>query len=128
MLSGGELSRIGLAIQVINAKHLAAPTLIFDEVDTGISGSTASMVGQLLREIGAHGQVMCVTHLPQVAAAAHQQMYVTKLSSKQTTETQIKSLNSEERIRELARLLAGDSLTESALANARELLGQSLAA
>lgn len=128
VLSGGELSRIGLAIQVINAKHLAAPTLIFDEVDTGISGSTASMVGQLLREIGAHGQVMCVTHLPQVAAAAHQQMYVTKLSSKQTTETQIKSLNNEERIRELARLLAGDSLTESALANARELLGQSLAA
>ena len=128
VVSGGELSRIGLAIQVINAGHQDVPTLIFDEVDTGISGPTAAMVGQLLRELGQHNQVMCVTHLPQVAACAHHQMFVSKLSGKQSTETRIQNLGDEERIRELARLLAGDTVTESALANARELLGQHKAA
>jgi DNA repair protein RecN (Recombination protein N) len=125
VVSGGELSRIGLACQVISAKGNQIPTMIFDEVDTGISGSTASVVGKLLRKLGESCQVMCVTHLPQVAARAHQQMFVTKFSDKKTTETHMINLNQNERIEELARLLAGDTLTESAIANAKELLSLS---
>ncbi|MBN7825048.1 DNA repair protein RecN [Bowmanella dokdonensis] len=122
--SGGELSRIGLAIQVISSASHQVPTLIFDEVDTGISGPTASVVGQLLRRLGETAQVLCVTHLPQVAASGHHQMLVTKFSDGKTTETHMMSLEQDQRVEELARLLAGDKLTESALANARELLGQ----
>lgn len=122
VVSGGELSRIGLAIQVISSSSCDIATMIFDEVDSGISGSTASVVGQLLRKLGETTQVICVTHLPQVAARAHNQMFVTKFSDKNTTETHMISLQESERIEELARLLAGDTLTESAMANARELL------
>lgn len=125
VVSGGELSRIGLAIQVISSSNNQIATMIFDEVDTGISGSTASVVGELLRSLGETTQVICVTHLPQVAARAHNQMFVTKFSDKQTTETHMINLQESERIEELARLLAGDTLTESALANARELLQMS---
>lgn len=122
VVSGGELSRIGLAIQVIGSSKSDITTMIFDEVDSGISGSTASVVGQLLRKLGENAQVICVTHLPQVAARAHNQMFVTKFSDKKTTETHMICLQESERIEELARLLAGDTLTESAIANARELL------
>lgn len=122
VVSGGELSRIGLAIQVISSSNNHIDTMIFDEVDSGISGSTASVVGQLLRKLGEKSQVICVTHLPQVAARAHNQMFVTKFSDKKTTETHMICLQENERIEELARLLAGDTLTESAMANARELL------
>jgi DNA repair protein RecN (Recombination protein N) len=122
VVSGGELSRIGLAIQVISSSNNDIATMIFDEVDSGISGSTASVVGQLLRKLGESAQVICVTHLPQVAARAHNQMFVTKFSDKKTTETHMICLQESERIEELARLLAGDTLTESALANAKELL------
>lgn len=122
VVSGGELSRIGLAIQVISSHHNPVATMIFDEVDTGISGSTASVVGHLLRKLGESTQVICVTHLPQVAARAHNQMFVTKFSDGKTTETHMISLQENERIEELARLLAGDKLTDSAIANARELL------
>ncbi|MFT2090989.1 DNA repair protein RecN [Paraglaciecola sp. 2405UD69-4] len=122
VVSGGELSRIGLAIQVISSSSSDIATMIFDEVDSGISGSTASVVGQLLRKLGHSTQVICVTHLPQVAARAHNQMFVTKFSDKNTTETHMISLKENERIEELARLLAGDTLTESAIANAKELL------
>lgn len=122
VVSGGELSRIGLAIQVISSSNNDIATMIFDEVDSGISGSTASVVGQLLRKLGETSQVICVTHLPQVAARAHNQMFVTKFSDKKTTETHMICLQENERIEELARLLAGDTLTESAIANARELL------
>ena len=122
VVSGGELSRIGLAIQVISSSNNDIATMIFDEVDSGISGSTASVVGQLLRKLGDSVQVICVTHLPQVAARAHNQMFVTKFSDKKTTETHMICLQENERIEELARLLAGDTLTESAIANARELL------
>lgn len=124
VVSGGELSRIGLAIQVISSVNNQVPTLIFDEVDTGISGPTAAVVGNLLRRLGNTAQVMCVTHLPQVAASGHQQMFVTKFTDKKTTETHMVSLSESERIEELARLLAGDQLTDSALANARELLNR----
>jgi len=122
VVSGGELSRIGLAIQVIASGHHATPTMIFDEVDTGISGPTASIVGGLLRKLGTQSQVMCVTHLPQVAAQAHNQLFVTKLTDGESTETQMLPLTKQDRIDELARLLAGDKVTKSALANAKELL------
>jgi DNA repair protein RecN (Recombination protein N) len=122
VVSGGELSRIGLAIQVIGSSSSQVATMIFDEVDSGISGATASIVGQLLRKLGEQTQVICVTHLPQVAARAHHQMFVTKFSDDKTTETHMICLEENERIAELARLLAGDTLTESAIANAKELL------
>lgn len=122
VVSGGELSRIGLAIQVIGSGNSQGATMIFDEVDSGISGATASIVGQLLRKLGEQSQVICVTHLPQVAARAHNQMFVTKFSDGLTTETHMICLEENERIDELARLLAGDTLTESAIANAKELL------
>ncbi|MFA3792517.1 DNA repair protein RecN [Aliiglaciecola sp. SL4] len=122
VVSGGELSRVGLALQVISAKGNLIPTMIFDEVDTGISGPTASVVGKLLRKLGQTSQVICVTHLPQVAASGHQQMFVTKFSDKKTTETHMLCLQESERIEELARLLAGDTLTNSAIENAKELL------
>ncbi|KXJ61940.1 MAG: DNA repair protein RecN [Alteromonas sp. Nap_26] len=122
VVSGGELSRIGLAIQVIASDNHATPTMIFDEVDTGISGPTASIVGGLLRRLGKRSQVMCVTHLPQVAAQAHNQLFVTKLTDGESTETQMLPLTKQDRVDELARLLAGDKITKSALANAKELL------
>lgn len=122
VVSGGELSRIGLAIQVIGSGNSQVATMIFDEVDSGISGATASIVGHLLRKLGEQTQVICVTHLPQVAARAHNQMFVTKFSDGLTTETHMICLAENERIDELARLLAGDTLTESAIANAKELL------
>lgn len=122
VVSGGELSRIGLAVQVLASDQHAVPTMIFDEVDTGISGPTASIVGSLLRRLGRQSQVMCVTHLPQVAAQAHNQLFVTKMTDGQSTQTMMLALAGQDRVDELARLLAGDKVTESALANARELL------
>ncbi|MEG3767380.1 DNA repair protein RecN [Alteromonas sp. 14N.309.X.WAT.G.H12] len=122
VVSGGELSRIGLAIQVLTQSQHGIPTMIFDEVDTGISGPTAAIVGALLRKLGMNSQVLCVTHLPQVAAQAHNQLFVTKYSDANSTETQMLALTRQDRIDELARLLAGDKVTESALANAKELL------
>ncbi len=122
IVSGGELSRIGLAIQVITSDQNHIPTLIFDEVDTGISGPTASVIGQLLRKLGHTTQVLCVTHLPQVAAQGHHQLFVNKLTDGHSTETTMRELTQEQRSRELARLLAGDEITETALANANELL------
>ncbi|PMG40290.1 DNA repair protein RecN [Shewanella sp. 10N.286.52.B9] len=120
--SGGELSRIGLGIQVITAKKVSTPTLIFDEVDVGISGPTAAVVGRMLRSLGQSTQVLCVTHLPQVAGNGHQHMLVNKFTKSGGTETNMKSLDKQERVNELARLLAGDVITENTLANARELL------
>lgn len=120
--SGGELSRISLAIQVLTASKIATPTLIFDEVDVGISGGTAAIVGQMLRKIGESAQVMCVTHLPQVAACGHHQMQVYKQNNKKTTQTTMRSLTKSQRVEELARLLGGDIITKNTLENARELL------
>jgi DNA repair protein RecN (Recombination protein N) len=122
VVSGGELARIGLAIQVIRSKDYSIPTMVFDEVDTGISGQTASIVGKLLNKLGGQSQVVCVTHLPQVAAQAHNQLFVTKLSDGISTETKVLKLTKEERVNEIARLLAGDSLTDTAIANAKDLL------
>ena len=120
--SGGELSRISLAIQVLTSDQSAIPTLIFDEVDVGISGSTASVVGKLLRQLGDKCQVLCVTHLPQVACCGHNQFNVEKFIINKKTETKMTALSQEERVPALARLLGGSQITELALANAREML------
>ena len=120
--SGGELSRISLAIQVITAQTSRVPTLVFDEVDVGIGGPTAEIVGQLLRQLGEHGQVLTVTHLPQVAAQGHQHLYVHKERKQKSTHTAVKVLSHEQRVEEVARMLGGIDLTEESLQHARKIL------
>lgn len=120
--SGGELSRISLAIQVITTQKQSTPTLIFDEVDAGISGKTAETVGKLLRQLSKDAQVLCVTHLPQIAAQGHHHFNVLKKQTKDSTTTTIVPLGSEERIQELARMLGGALITERTLAHAEEML------
>ncbi|KNC88326.1 DNA repair protein RecN [Trabulsiella odontotermitis] len=120
--SGGELSRIALAIQVITARKMETPALIFDEVDVGISGPTAAVVGKLLRQLGESTQVMCVTHLPQVAGCGHHHFYVNKETDGEMTETHMLPLDKRARLQELARLLGGSEVTRNTLANAKELL------
>ena len=120
--SGGELSRISLAIQVLTSDQSSIPTLIFDEVDVGISGKTASVVGKLLRQLGDKCQVLCVTHLPQVACHGHHQFNVEKFTVDNKTETKMTALSQEERVPALARLLGGSEITDLALANAQEML------
>ena len=120
--SGGELSRISLAIQVLTSRSASVPTLIFDEVDVGIGGGVAEIVGRLLRELGNERQVLCVTHLPQVAARAEWQWQVSKTIRDDVTLSAIESLNEEQRIREIARMLGGVEVTDITLAHACELL------
>ncbi len=120
--SGGELSRLSLAIQVACGEKKPVPTLIFDEVDTGIGGSVAAIVGQRLRELGQNRQVLCVTHLPQVAAQAHHHIKVSKTSAESGSETQVEPLAPSARQREIARMLGGVKMTEQTLAHAREML------
>ncbi len=120
--SGGELSRISLAIQVITAQTSAIPTLVFDEVDVGIGGATAEVVGNLLRELGSRGQVLCVTHQPQVASKGHQHFSVEKIAEKKSVRTQLRKLNDGEKIEEIARMLGGITITEQSRAHAKEML------
>jgi DNA repair protein RecN (Recombination protein N) len=120
--SGGELSRISLAIQVTTANDKTTPTMIFDEVDSGIGGGIAEIVGQKLRQLSGNRQVLCVTHLPQVAAQAHQHLYVEKQHHADMTSSQVRLLNDDERVIETARMLGGIELTENTLAHAREML------
>jgi len=119
--SGGELSRISLAVQVAAAAK-SARCMVFDEVDAGIGGAVAEIVGRLLRDLGERTQVLCVTHLPQVASQAHGQFRVTKLSDGKITRTTVKSLGEPERVDEIARMLGGIDITEQARAHAREML------
>lgn len=120
--SGGELSRISLAIQVTTSNDKTAPTMIFDEVDSGIGGGTAEIVGQKLRNLSVGRQVICVTHLPQVAAQAHQHLYVEKNNQADVTSSTVRLLNHEERVEEIARMLGGVTITENTRAHAREML------
>lgn len=120
--SGGELSRMSLAIQVILAERVDTPSLIFDEVDVGISGPTAAMVGSQLQALGKNTQVICVTHLPQVACKGDQQLFVAKLTDGKKTHTTVNQLTSKERTHEIARLLAGGKISANSIANAEELL------
>ena len=120
--SGGELSRISLAIRVLTARSAGVPTLIFDEVDVGIGGGVAEIVGRLLRELGGERQVLCVTHLPQVAARAEWQWQVSKVTRDGATLSSIQPLDDARRVREVARMLGGVEVTDITLAHAQELL------
>ena len=120
--SGGELSRVSLAIQVVTAQTSETPTLIFDEVDVGIGGATANVVGQKLRELSGNTQVVCVTHLAQVASNAHHQLNVVKQANEDTTQTRIFPLDDASRKTEIARMLSGDTRSEHSLKHAEELL------
>jgi DNA repair protein RecN (Recombination protein N) len=122
--SGGELARISLAISVITSEASQIPTLIFDEVDSGIGGAVAETVGKRLKELGQAHQVLCVTHLAQVAAQGHQHWKVEKQSSANSTTSSITSLNRQERVEEIARMLGGAEITDTTRRHARELLGQ----
>ena len=119
--SGGELSRISLALQVAVADMATAPTMIFDEVDVGVGGAVADVVGKLLRTLSANVQVLCVTHLPQVAAKGHKHIQVSKAGDEVVT-TSLNYLSGEERVEELSRMLGGAVVTEATRENARELL------
>lgn len=120
--SGGELSRISLAIQVIAAASTRVPTLVFDEVDAGIGGGVAEIVGRQLRRLGADRQTLCVTHLPQVAAQASQHLHVIKEVSDGATRTLIRELGADRRVEELARMLGGVEITDQSRAHAREMI------
>jgi len=125
--SGGELSRVSLAIQVVTARTSAIPTLVFDEVDVGIGGATGDVVGRLLRQLGEGGQVLCVTHLAQVASKSHQHLQVTKTAKKQSAESTLVTLEGEQKIEEIARMLGGMKVTEQSLAHAREMVTEGAA-
>lgn len=120
--SGGELSRISLAIQLIAAQQGSTPTLVFDEVDVGIGGNTAAIVGRLLRQLGQRLQVFCVTHQPQVAASAHQHFLVQKYSNEGQTFSKIIPLATTDKVEELARMLGGLTITPQTRSHAQELL------
>lgn len=120
--SGGELSRISLAIHVLTAQKDSTSTLIFDEVDTGIGGGTAEIVGRLLRQLSSTAQVLCVTHLPQVAAQGQQHLQVHKTMDKNITHTQVYVLDKKAKIQEIARMLGGVKITEQTLAHAKEMV------
>ncbi len=120
--SGGELSRMSLSIQVIASNCSAIPTMIFDEVDSGVGGGVAEMVGRRLREIGHDRQVLCVTHLPQVASLADQHFRISKVSDGKATRTGVNALSREERIDELARMLGGVEITQKTIEHATEML------
>jgi DNA repair protein RecN (Recombination protein N) len=120
--SGGELSRMSLAIQVIASDGSAIPTMVFDEVDSGVGGGVAEMVGRRLQELASDRQVLCVTHLPQVASLADQHFRINKVSDGKTTRTRIQALSKDERVEELARMLGGVQITRKTLEHAEEML------
>jgi len=120
--SGGEISRLMLCLKAMIAGHTALPAIIFDEIDTGVSGDIADKMGEIMQQLSQDMQVITITHLPQIAAKGNAHYYVYKEDTQEKTVTCIKELNSEERITEIARMLSGATLTEASLANARELL------
>jgi len=123
--SGGELARISLAISVITSQASFTPTLIFDEVDSGIGGAVAQTVGELLKQLGQSHQILCVTHLAQVAAQGNHHFKVIKTQTNGVTSSDVSSLGRQERIEEIARMLGGATITDTTRRHARELLGQS---
>jgi len=120
--SGGELSRIALAIAVTTSQLGSAQTLIFDEVDSGVGGAVAETVGRLMHQLGRDRQVMAVTHLPQVAACADHHLVVSKQSDAQGTASQVNPIQGDDRVREIARMLGGEKVSDTTLAHAREML------
>ena len=121
--SGGELSRISLAIQVVAAHNSTIPVLVFDEVDVGIGGATAQTVGKLLRELGDSGQVICISHLPQVASCAHHHLLAKKQKGEKSNQSSLIALDKKERIEEIARMLGGEKITAKTRSHAEEMLG-----
>lgn len=124
--SGGEVARLMLCLKALLAEHRSLPTLIFDEIDTGVSGEVASQMAEIMRGMAQHMQVVAITHLPQIAAKGTMHYKVYKQDAEQHTETQIKLLTQEERITEIAQILSGTTITEAALQNAKELLSSSI--
>jgi len=122
--SGGELSRIMLAMKTILARTGSVETLVFDEVDSGIGGATAEVVGEKLQSLADYHQLLCITHLPQIAIKGQTHFLVEKRVKDSRTQTFISEVGSEERVKEIARLLGGKRVTEQAIAHAREMLGR----
>jgi DNA repair protein RecN (Recombination protein N) len=120
--SGGELSRLSLAIQTVTSQVAQVPTLVFDEVDSGIGGRVAEIVGKMLKQLGRKHQVMCITHLPQVAASADQQWQVAKTTTKAKVSSRVVALDSQQRVDEIARMLGGVKITETTRKHAAEML------
>ena len=123
--SGGELSRISLAIQVITSEKSDTPTLVFDEVDVGVGGKVAQIVGSRLNNLGRNAQVICITHQAQVASQGQQHLLIDKVSNQDETFSTIHALNKELRLAEIARMLGGEVITDRTLAHAQEMLGSS---
>jgi DNA repair protein RecN (Recombination protein N) len=121
--SGGELSRIMLALKTILAKSASVETIIFDEVDSGISGATAEVIGEKLSALSGYHQILCITHLPQIASQGETHFLVRKEVVRGRTQTRISGLEPEARVQEIARLLGGKEITHRAVAHAREMLG-----
>jgi DNA repair protein RecN (Recombination protein N) len=121
--SGGELSRLSLAIQSVASRVAQVPTLVFDEVDAGIGGRVAEIVGRMLKQLGARHQVMCITHLPQVAASADQQWQVVKTTVNGKVLSRVTVLDRGQRVEEIARMLGGVKITETTRKHAAEMLG-----
>ena len=120
--SGGEIARLMLCIKAMIAGFTALPTILFDEIDTGVSGEIADKMGDIMQDLGTKMQVFAITHLPQIAAKGKEHYFVYKEDMPDRTITRIRKLTNEERIREVARMLSGASLTEASMANAKELL------
>jgi DNA repair protein RecN (Recombination protein N) len=120
--SGGELSRLMLILKSLVASSLDMPTLIFDEIDSGISGEAARQVGLLMQELSAHHQVVAITHQPQIAALANQHLYIYKTADQEQVTTHVRELAGEERIITIARMMAGDKPSDAVLATAREMV------
>ncbi|SFV79841.1 DNA repair protein RecN [hydrothermal vent metagenome] len=123
--SGGELSRISLAISVVSSDSEYTPTLIFDEVDVGISGAVAEVVGQKLKQLSEHYQIICITHLAQVASFGHQHLRVSKAQQDDGAQTTVEQLSADERINEVARILGGATITDKAHTAAEEMIEKS---
>ncbi len=121
--SGGELSRVSLAIQVVAAHNSTIPVLVFDEVDVGIGGATAETVGKLLRELGDSGQVICISHLPQVASCAHHHLLAKKQKGEKANQSSLIALDAKSRTEEIARMLGGEKITAKTRSHAEEMLG-----
>ena len=122
--SGGELSRLLLCIKSQQADAGKLPTLIFDEIDAGISGEVALKVGEIMQRMARSHQLICITHLPQIASTAQQHFYIYKETKLGKTTTRVRLLEGETRVTEIAKMLGGDKVSQAALANARELLGE----
>lgn len=120
--SGGEIARLMLALKRLIAQRTALPTIVFDEIDTGVSGTMAECMAQVMSQISAHCQVLCITHLPQIAALGNNHLRVYKEDTAGTTHSHIETLNETQRIEEIAHMLSGAKLTDAAIENAKALI------